>query len=126
MKVAITVFKNGVSPRLDIAERLLIYEIHEGGVTKKEECRLAFDEPGQLISTLQKNGITRVICGGCPQFLLRMLSFHGLEVLSGFTGDPGRIVKQLMDGKLKDFPSCAPFGYCLRKRNRWGKIKKEV
>jgi len=62
MKVAISVFRNGVSPRLDISDGLLIYDIDNDGVNKKEKCSLNFDQPAQLNSILQKKEITTIIC----------------------------------------------------------------
>ncbi|UCH96147.1 MAG: hypothetical protein JSV88_04635 [Candidatus Aminicenantes bacterium] len=100
MKVAIPLFRNGLSPRIDIADSLLIYDIDNGVVKRKEKCSLIFEHANQLIAVLQKNQITRIICGGCPQFFLRMLSFHGVEVVPGMIGDPDYIVKQLLNREL--------------------------
>ena len=117
MKVAVTIFRNGVSPRVDIADTLFIYDIENGVIQKKEKCSLIFDHPAQLISVLQKKQIATVLCGGCPQFFSRMLFFNGFEVMPGLAGDPELVIKNLIDGKLKHiYPEpCAPFG---RKRRR--------
>jgi predicted Fe-Mo cluster-binding NifX family protein len=100
MKVAVPLFRNGVSPRIDIADSLLIYDIDNGIVKGKETCSLTFEHAAQLISILQKKQIARILCAGCPQFFLRMLYFYGVEVVPGVTGDPEYIVKQWIDGKL--------------------------
>jgi predicted Fe-Mo cluster-binding NifX family protein len=104
MKVAIPLFRNGLSPRIDIADSLLIYDIDNGAVKKKETCGLTFEHAAQLISILQKKQITRIICGGCPQFFLRMFYFYGVEVVPGVMGDPDHIVKQLVNGELPGIP----------------------
>ncbi len=57
MKVAIPLFRNGVSPRIDIADGRLIYDIDNG---RKEKCSLTFEHAAQLISILQKNEIARI------------------------------------------------------------------
>ena len=117
MRVAVTVFRNGVSPRVDIADTLLIYDIENGVIQEKEKCSLIFDHPTQLISVLQKKQIATVLCGGCPQFFSRMLFFNGFEVMPGLAGDPELVIKNLIDGKLNHISpeTCAPFG---RKRRR--------
>jgi predicted Fe-Mo cluster-binding NifX family protein len=127
MKVAVTVFKNGVSPRVDIADSLLIYDIENGVIQDKEECHLVFDQPPQLISFLQEKQIAAIICGGCSKFFLRMLFFHGFDVMSGVTGDPENIIQKLIDGTLNHISTemCVPFGRKHRRRNRFqrGKTK---
>lgn len=120
MKVAIPIFRNVVSPRLDIADGLLIYDIDNDVVNKKEKCSLNFDQPAQLISILQKNEISTIICGGCPQFFLRNLVFFGFDVVSGLTGDPDHIVQvfaagNLNNGNSDNFPA---YGLCGRSRRR--------
>jgi predicted Fe-Mo cluster-binding NifX family protein len=118
MKVAIPIFRNVVSPRVDISDGLLIYEIDNDVVKKKERYSLNFDQPDQLISILQKNGITTIICGGCPHFFLRMLFVHDFDVLPGLTGDPEHIIKMLIDGKLKGLPASDPVKWQCRRGNR--------
>lgn len=120
MKVAIPLFRNGVSPRIDIADSLMIYDIDNGVIKKKEKCSLTFEHAAQLISILQKKKITRIICAGCPQFFLRMLYFYGVEVVPGMTGDPEYIVKQLVDGKLTGIPLNGFMGRSCGHRRRYG------
>jgi len=121
MKVAIPLFRNGVSPRIDIADSLLIYDIDNGVVKRKEKCSLTFEHAAQLISILQKKQITRIICAGCPQFFLRMLYFYGVEVVPGVTGDLEYIVKQLVDGKLSGTPLNGFTGRSCGYRHRHGR-----
>ena len=136
MKVAVPVFRNVVSPRVDISDGLLVYDIDNDVVNKKEKFRLEFDQPAQLVSILQKNEITTVICGGCPQFYLRNLVFFGFDVVSGLTGDPDHIAEafaagkidngNLDNGKLDNFTANCAFGKPRRKklRSRWRLRKK--
>jgi hypothetical protein len=123
MKVGIPIFRNVVSPRLDIADGLLIYNIDNDVVNKKEKCSLNFDQPAQLISILQKNEITTIICGGCSQFFLRNLVFFGFDVVSGLTGDPDHIVQIFAAGKLNNgnsdnSPANGPFGRSRRRKRQ--------
>jgi predicted Fe-Mo cluster-binding NifX family protein len=124
MKVAIPLFRNGMSPRIDIADSLLIYDIDNGVVKGKETCSLNFEHATQFISILQKKQITRIICAGCPQFFLRMLYFYGIEVVPGVMGNPEYIVKQLVDGKLSDIPLNGLMGRSCGHRRRHGRGSK--
>jgi predicted Fe-Mo cluster-binding NifX family protein len=121
MKVAIPLFRNGVSPRIDIADSLLIYDIDNGVIKRKETCSLNFEYAAQLISILQEKQITRIICAGCPQFFLRMLYFYDIEVVPGVMEDPEYIVKQLVDGKLSDISFKGLMGRSCGHRYRHGR-----
>jgi predicted Fe-Mo cluster-binding NifX family protein len=121
MKVAIPLFRNGVSPRIDIADSLLIYDIDNGIVKGKETCSLTFEHAAQIIPVLQKKQITRIICAGCPQYFFRMLYFYGVDVVPGVTGDPENIVKQLIDGKFSDIPLNGFMGGSCGHRRRHGR-----
>jgi len=102
MKVAVTIFKGGVSPRLDITDSLWIYQIDEehGNFLLKEKCEAAFEHVDQMIRLFTEKDVTRILCGGCPQFLLRMLILHDLEIIPGVMGDPEESIKQLAQGKF--------------------------
>jgi predicted Fe-Mo cluster-binding NifX family protein len=121
MKVAIPLFRNGVSPRIDIADSLLIYDIDKGIVKGKETCSITFEHVAQIIPIIQKKQITRIICAGCPQFFLRMLCFYGIEVVPGVMGDPEYILKQLIDGEFSEIPLKGFMGGSCGHRCRHGR-----
>ena len=110
-------FKNGVSPRIDITDSLFIYNVEKGSVTGQEKCPLSFEQPAELVSLLQEKDIKKIICGGCPQFYLRALNFYRFDVVHGVSGEPDRIIAQLIDGKLDSLPLSGP---CKRRRGDKG------
>ena len=124
MKVAIPVFKNGVSPRIDVSDSFLVYDIHDGTVKHKKMRNLAFEYPSQLIAFLQKNKIKQVICGGCPQFFLRALLFYGFDVAAGLSGNPEHIMKLFVEGKLKNHPLYGPEAPSSRRCGRRKRVRK--
>ena len=115
MKVAVTIFRNGISPRVDITDSLLICDIENSRITKQETCSLSFKQPAEMVSFLQEKDIGKIICGGCPQFYLRTLNFYGFDVSHGLSGNPDHIVKSLIDGTLNDIPQSKS---CGRNRSR--------
>jgi predicted Fe-Mo cluster-binding NifX family protein len=127
MKVAVPVFKNRVSPRIDVSDGLFIYEIQKGAIKQKVKYPLVFDYPAELVAFLQKKGIKKIICGGCPHFFARSLLLSGFELLSGLSGDSEQVMNLLVEGKLDNIPAGGPAvslgGRCgrrgrARKRNR--------
>ncbi len=101
MKVAVTMYRGGFSPRLDIADSLWIYLIDKDRktATLAEKCGAPCDPPAQWLHLLREKGINTVICGGCPPFFLRMLIFNGIEVAPGVLGDPNWVLDFLARGK---------------------------
>ncbi len=111
MNVAVTIFKEGVSPRLDIADSLWIYQIEKDKkiAILKEKCSAVCEQPDRLIGLLKEKGINTIVCGGCPHFFLRMLVFHGVLVVPGVMGDPEQAVNRLAQGTINPtFPVGAP------------------
>lgn len=104
MKIAFSIFKENVSPRLDIADSLWLYQIDENTHTASliEKSIATYDQPTQLIGWLKEKNVTSVICGGCPHFFLRMLLFHGIEVAPCITGDPSIVALQIAQGAFQN------------------------
>lgn len=126
MKVAIPVFKNSVSPRIDVSDCLLVYDVHGGRVEHKETCNRVFQYPAELVAYLQENNINQVICGGCPQFFLRALLFYGFDVAAGVSGDPEGIMKQFVEGKLQNLSAGrSQTLFCKRRCRRKNRSKKD-
>ena len=103
MKVAIPMFKGGVSPRLDVVDGIVVYDVDaaRGVPVKLETLEFSFEQPFQLVVLLRQKMVSTVICGGCPRFFLRMLHCHGFEVFSGVTGDPEELLAGFADGCLE-------------------------
>jgi len=120
MNVAVTMFKGGVSPRLDISDSIWVYHIEtdKKTVTLLEKCSFSFAQPAQLVMFLKEKRITAVVCGGCPHFFLRMLVSHGVKVVPGIIGDLDQVLNRLAQGNLAYYSPAdfngLPGRYCRR------------
>lgn len=108
MKIAVPVFKNGVSPRIDVSDGFLVYDINDGKVMHKGFHNVSFEYPAELIVFLKKNNIEQIICGGYPRFFLRALLFYDFKVFASLSGDPDDILKLFVEGKLQNLPAFSP------------------
>jgi hypothetical protein len=106
MKIAVSVFKECVSPRADIADSLWIYHIDKikGIISSKETCNTSYKQPSQLIGFLKEKDVDTIVCGGCPKFLMRMLLFSGVDVVPGIFGNPDHVACQLARGEFVSIP----------------------
>jgi len=61
MKIAAALFKNALTPRLDITDSLIIYNINNGSIIEKEKMNIDFNIPGQLILQLKKEKVQIIL-----------------------------------------------------------------
>jgi predicted Fe-Mo cluster-binding NifX family protein len=125
MKVAIPMFRGGVSPRFDIAECIDVYDVDVAeGASEKLETLTTFnvEQPYQLVLLLQRKKVDAVICSGCPGFFLRLLYCHGIEVISGVMGSPGELLAAFTGGSISAAPFPVGSDRCCggKRRNRRG------
>jgi predicted Fe-Mo cluster-binding NifX family protein len=121
MNVAIAVFKESVSPRLDIADRLMCFQLSDGNVHNKRFLPLVDVQHDRLIALLRKQGVSTLICGGCPKLLYSMLSTQGIRVVPVVEGLPGQVIKSLQEDNLDRISICNPGRRC--KENNLSKCK---
>ncbi|MCU0287576.1 MAG: NifB/NifX family molybdenum-iron cluster-binding protein [Acidobacteria bacterium] len=121
MKVVVTVFRGVISPRVDIADSLWIYDVDKEKkiASLREKCSAeACEHPLQLIAFLREKGIHTLVCGGCPQFFLRMLAFHDIKVTPGIMGDPVQFLRLMACEKMTDPSPTSMPGPRIRHRRR--------
>lgn len=100
MKVAVPVFNDRLSPRLDVADYLYVYSVEQKKIEKFEKVRLQICDPVELIALLQRLKVFTIICSGCPQYTLRLLSIYKIKVYYGFCCDLNYIENALESGDI--------------------------
>ncbi|MCP4151007.1 MAG: hypothetical protein GY757_24905 [bacterium] len=122
MKVAVPVYKESLSPRLDISDGLVIYLLDKGIVKQRKTVNPFPEQPSQLIAALQKEEVTKIIVAGCPKYFLRILLFNKFEVLCSTSNSADKALHLFLDNKL-DTLSPTSGNYCCNKQNRFQKGK---
>lgn len=100
MKVAIPVFLDRVSPRLDCARRLLLLDIENDRLREKKEMDISHWPPDEKVLNLKRLGVEQVICGGLRLQDRRGLHRCGIQVASPFFGEVKFIIQNYLNGKL--------------------------
>lgn len=93
MKIALTVWENRISPVFDVATMMLVADIKNGGVSEKH--LVPFD-PGsilQLVSMLNKPGVSVLICGAITQVPANILSVNNIELIPFISGNTDKILE---------------------------------
>ncbi|MBI4763292.1 MAG: hypothetical protein HY787_01630 [Deltaproteobacteria bacterium] len=100
MKVAIPIFLNRISPRLDCARKLLILEVEKDRLVNKRELDISQWPPDEKVIYLNKMGISQLICGGIRLEDRSGLHRFGIQVASPLYGEVETIIKEYLNGKL--------------------------
>lgn len=103
MRIGVTMFRDSVSPRLDISDSLIIYRIDKGKIKQKEKINLIYDQPGQLFTILEQKKMDIIMCNSCPGYFYRMISSNGSKIICNVKGEPDEIIKTFINEKLQDF-----------------------
>ena len=104
-KVAIPIFLDRVSPRLDCARRMLILQIDKNQLVDKRELDISRWPPDEKIFQLRQLGIKQLICGGLRLEDKIGLTRFGIRVASPLYGEVETIIKEYLSGKL-NLPCC--------------------
>lgn len=112
-KVAIPIFLDRISPRLDCARRMLIIHIEKNQLLDKREIDISHWAPDEKITQLRHMGIEQVICGGLRLEDRIHLNRSGIRVASPIFGEIDTVIDAFLKGALK-WPGCP----CPRRQRR--------
>jgi predicted Fe-Mo cluster-binding NifX family protein len=115
MKVAIPVFLDRISPRLDCARKLLVLEVEKDRILEKKELDISHWPPDKKIFYLREMGIKELICGGLRLQDRGGLRRFGIQVTSPLYGEVEAIIEAYINGNLST--SCCR----AQKRRRRGR-----
>jgi predicted Fe-Mo cluster-binding NifX family protein len=104
--IAIPVFGNRVSSRLDCSESVLLVTIEDGSVVRRQETRWTHVIPLEKIRLLVQEGVDVLICGGLTETCANMLHDTDIEVIPWVRGEIVQILFQFTEGKLR--PTTSP------------------
>jgi predicted Fe-Mo cluster-binding NifX family protein len=102
MKIAIPIFENRISPRLDCAKKILLVKVAEKDkkVISSRETETQTGGTSGNIEFYISNKINVVICGGLSIEMQDMLVKHGIRVISWVTGEAQKALDLFIEGKL--------------------------
>jgi predicted Fe-Mo cluster-binding NifX family protein len=113
MRVAISTWNGRISPVFDVARRLLVLEIGQGGIEQRREQSLG-EGAAARIQQIADAGVQVLLCGAISQPIADMLAAQGVRVVPFISGDIDEVIEAYLTGAL-DFPRFAMPG-CRRRR----------
>lgn len=116
MRIAVPIWKNGISPVLDTASRLLIVETKEQKEASRFETMIDEQNIHQICLRIKSLGVDTLICGAVSRPLFSMLTSSGMHIIPGISGHPNEVLSAYFKGILDHKRFLMP-GF---KKNRFG------
>jgi len=98
--IAIPIFGNRVSSRLDCSESFLLFAIEDGKIVQRQEIRWTNANVLQKIHLLLQEGVSILICGGLTETCERLLRENSIEVIPWIRGEIEEVVSRFLEGTL--------------------------
>jgi len=110
MKVALTVWRNGISPVFDSARMLLIADVENEEVTSTCYKLFHSELPHCRAAELFDLQIKVLICGAISQICVNMIETHEITIFPFITGEVNQVIDAYSKGLLSapnfQMPGC--------------------
>jgi predicted Fe-Mo cluster-binding NifX family protein len=117
MKIAITLWKDRVSPVFDAAKGVVLLNLEGDAGHGREAITFKGDDPFARVRSLQRHGVQVLICGAISQPVEMALISSGIRVIPFTCGHVDEVLKAFFNGKLNDKTFSMP-GYDSRRIRR--------
>lgn len=99
-KIAIPVFGDRISNRLDCSENILIITVENGVIKRSETIHLVPSNPSTRINMFLILGIDVLICNGITKFYLHKLNDSNIKIIPWISGEIEETLTRYLEGKL--------------------------
>jgi len=110
MRVALTVWKNRISPLFDAACMLLIADIEKGIIGEKRVEAIKCESPYLKVGILNDVGANILVCGGISAFYANLIEARGIKIIPFISGDINDVLDAYVTGNINQkkyrMPGC--------------------
>ncbi len=117
-KIAIPIWKDGVSTVFDFAGRLLVVQVEGNREVSRTEIGLSAELPISRAGRLSQLGVRVLICGAISQPLAAVVASTGIQIIPFVSGSVDRVLSAYLSGQLINGRFLLP-GYLPGARRRW-------
>jgi predicted Fe-Mo cluster-binding NifX family protein len=107
--IALSIFRNRISSRLDAADEILILTLENNQVKNSDTIRIIPGSPLDKIQQIIELNPDVLICGGLTQLCNRKLLNTKITVVPWTKGNAEDVFKQFLDGKLTESVTVANY-----------------
>ncbi|MBN1467051.1 NifB/NifX family molybdenum-iron cluster-binding protein [candidate division KSB1 bacterium] len=99
-QIAIPVFEDRISNRLDCCENLLLVSVEAGEIKKRDKIHLLQTDPFANLKTMIDLGVDVLICNGITDFYSQRLRENHIEVIPWISGEVEQVLALYVEKKL--------------------------
>ena len=99
-KIALSVFRDRISSRLDAADKILLLTLENEKVKKREPVMIIPSSPLDKIHQIIQLNPDVLICGGLTQLCESKLKLSKITVVPWIKGNTEEVLKEFIEGKL--------------------------
>jgi len=108
MIIALSVWNERIAPVFDVAMELLLIEIHDSKIVKKNLEVVSSLSMLEKTKRLQQLGINVLICGAVSEQLKSFLDMYEINVTSFISGNVEKIIELWVIGKFDEADFAMP------------------
>lgn len=110
-KILMTLYRNEVAPRFDLAGEVLLVELDDAGAERRrQELVLAHASADELCDLILDREVAVVITGGMEEEHYHYLRWKRVEVLDAIAGPAGDALARYLAGELSSGDILFPRG----------------
>ncbi len=114
--VAIPVYRERISPLLDVSKKYAIFEIVDDEVKQKLLIEVHAESEPLRIDKLKEIGVSVIICGAISDFVSRLVLGRGIRLISWVNGPVDEIIELYSGDALESTSRGARGRGCVRRR----------
>jgi predicted Fe-Mo cluster-binding NifX family protein len=99
-KIAMPVFENRISNRLDCSENIILYSVDQQDVKSYRTIHLVKSNPTAKLNLLLELDIDVLICNGITNYYSQKLTDNNIQVIPWISGEAGDVLHQYLNGEL--------------------------
>ncbi len=100
MRIAVPVWGDKISPVLDTASRLQVFELVENTWLTEFETFLKEKEISKRCSRILKLKVDAIICGAVSRYMSDILAAAGIKIIAGIAGCYTEVLEAYQEGRL--------------------------
>ena len=100
--IALSIFRNRISSRLDSADEILILTLEDKQVKSRETIRIITSSPLDKIQQIIELNFDVLICGGLTQLCDNRLKNSNVNVIPWIKGNTDEVLNNYLEGKLSE------------------------
>jgi predicted Fe-Mo cluster-binding NifX family protein len=102
-KIAIPIFENRISNRLDSCESIILYFAERNQIKSYKTVHIVRGSPIIKLNMLLALEMDVLICNGITDFYARKLSDSNIQVIPWISGEVQEVIGQYLNGSLRPF-----------------------